>query len=300
MKLRRFLGAATAAIVAVSSIAVTSFASTVPVGADDGGQFVCLVSNDSHVPVLSDASLAGQVTTVTLTLKTDKDKDFEAMVTGGTEWYGGGFGANSTSTGWMQTEWSIQDGVKALTMVPTENRYEYKITYSSDTPIFTDSEEYAFFWIQDWTSSTTFEVVSYELLNADGVDVRTLDSAADETTTAPEETEAPEETTAAPEEDEAEPTVEEDATSEEADEDEDVASEEADEDEDVASEEADEDEDDAAATVEDDTDAAATVEADDTTGETKDNPDTGVAGAAVAAGVVALAGAAIVVSRKRK
>ena len=36
------------------------------------------------------------------------------------------------------------------------------------------------------------------------------------------------------------------------------------------------------------------------TDDTKGSPDTGVAGVAVAAGVVALAGAAVVVSRKRK
>ena len=294
MKLRRVLSAATALAVAVSAAAVTtvtSSATTVPEGCNSAGMFACLLSDDSNVPLFTDSSLVATITSVSLTLKT-KDKDFEAAVASGTEWYGGGFGFNSNSTGWDSHEWSIQDGVKELTLVATDTRYEYKISYESDTPIFAASDEYAQVWIQDWTSSATFEVVSFELLNADGVDIRTLasDTSADDTAADYTDDTAVE----APAEDTAEDDILDDETEEEyIDEDTEEYIEDEDTedivDDDTAEVVADGEDDTAAS---DDTAAAAT--------DTKGNPDTGVAGVAVTVGVVALAGAAVIASRKRK
>ena len=282
MKLRKILSAATAVAVAVSAAAVTTATSFAELGEGfdaSSGHFICLVSNDSNVPVLKNSALAGDIRTVSLTVKT-KDKDFEASVNDGTVWYGGGFGVNSSSTGWKQLgEWSIQDGIKDLTLVPTDTRYEYKLTYTSDTAIVTDSEEYCFFWFQDWTKGTTFDVANIELLNADGVDIRTLDAEVPADTTAP----ADEETTPA----ESEESVEsEEYTDEETGEYTDESEEYTDE--------ADTAESDAAS------DEATDDAASGTTTTDKTSPDTGVAGVAAIAGVAALAGAAVVVARKRK
>lgn len=287
MKLRRVISAA-AALAVVAATTVSSFAASVAKGTDpNSGMFACLLSDDSNVPLFTDSSLVSTITSVSVTLKT-KDKDFEKAVQAGDTWYGGGFGVNSNSTGWSSHEWSIQDGVKELTMVPTDTRYVYKITFDNKAPIFSSSDTYAQVWWQDWSSSAEFEFVSCELLNADGVDVRDLKSDAPAETEKPADTTAPEETTAPAEDETPAETVE--ATAE-----------------DEYTEEAYTDEVDTTVetTVESTTADADTADAeapaDDTNADAgKGNPDTGVAGVAVAAGVVALAGAAVVVSRKRK
>lgn len=293
MKLRKFLGAAVAATLAVTAVGVSASAAFVA-GCEEaeknsdknGVQFVCLASNDWHTPVIKNKALAADVRTVTVTLKT-KDKNFESAVASGAEWYGGGFGVNSPSTTYKTlAKWSIQDG-EELKLVPTDKRYEYKLTYTTDTAIFTTNEEYCFFWLQDWAKSTDFEILSYELLNADGVDIRTLDGASEETTAPAETTAAPEETTA-PAEETVEVSI--DTAEVETFEVETAEVETAE----VATAEV--------AITEAATAEAATAEApaDNAADANKGNPETGVAGVAVAAGVVALAGAAVVASRKRK
>ena len=319
MKLRKFLGAAVAATLAVTAVGVSASAAFVA-GCEEaeknsdknGVQFACLASNDWHTPLISNKALAADVRTVSVTLKT-KDKNFESAVAGGAEWYGGGFGVNSPSTGYKTlAEWSIQDG-KDLKLVPTDKRYEYKLTYTSDSAMFTTNEEYCFFWLQDWAKSAEFEILSFELLNADGVDIRTLDGASEETTAPAEDTTAPtvEETVEVTIDTNDVETVEVD-TEEIVDTDETAYTED--------SSEVTDDTADTAVTGEytDDTadvtdEAGITGESDDASAETaettndaanaddtKNNPETGVAGVAVAAGVVALAGAAVVASRKRK
>ena len=174
MKLRNVLAAFAASAVAASAMAISAFAASVPEGCDaSSGMFACLLSDDSNVPLFTDPALVATVTKVSVTVEC-RDRDFESAVASGTEWYGGGFGVNSNSTGWDSHEWSLQEGVKELQMLPTDTRYQYKITWDKGSPIFSTSDTYAQAWIQDWTSSATFTLVSYELLNADGVDIRTL------------------------------------------------------------------------------------------------------------------------------
>lgn len=292
MKMRKILSAAAALAVAATSAVVASAAS-VPTGCADSGMFACLLSDDANVPLFTDSSLVATIQTVSVTIKS-KDKDFEAAVASGTEWYGGGFGFNSNSTGWKSIEWSIQDGIKDLTLVPTDTRYEYKITYTQDTPIFAATDEYAQCWIQDWTSSTTFELVSFELLNADGVDIRTL--ATDDKT----DDEVAEDTAEEVVEDTAEEDTEEEDTYEEDTYEEDTYEEDTDE-EDTYEEET-ETADDETETADDETETADDETAAADAGNTADkgSPDTGVAGVAAVAGAAALAGAAVVISRKRK
>ena len=125
-------------------------------------------------------------------------------------WIGGGIGANSNSTSWLQNEWGRND--KPI-IADLENG---TITWDNGAPIFTADDKYAQLWVCSWGGS--FAVDSVELLFADNGDASADDTKTDDTKT----------------------------------------------------------------------------------DDTKGSPDTGVAGVAVAAGVVALAGAAVVVSRKRK
>lgn len=288
MKLRKVLAAFAASAVAVSAMAVSAFAASVPEGCDaSSGMFACLLSDDSNVPLFTDHALVATVTKISVTIEC-RDRAFEQSITGGTDWYGGGFGVNSNSTGWDSHEWSIQDGVKELTMVPTDTRYQYKVTWDKGSPIFSESDTYAQAWIQDWTSSAAFSLVSFELLNADGVDIRTL--AADEPATPDEPTAEPDEPTAEP----AEPTEEPAEPTEEP-------AEPTEEPAEPTEEPAEPTEEPAEPTVEP---AGETAEpaAPSTPAQTdsKGSPDTGVAGVAAAAGVAALAGVAVVVARKRK
>lgn len=193
MKLRKVLAAVSASAVALSAVAISASAVSVPEGCNSAGMFACLLSDDVNVPLFTDPTIVDDITSVSLTLKC-KDKEFEKSVQNG-EWYGGGFGFNSNSRGWDSHEWSIQDGVKELTLVPTETRYEYKISYTSDKPIFSSTDTYAQVWIQDWTSTASFSVVSFELLNKDGVDIRDYAAEAPAETEKPADTEAPVDTT---------------------------------------------------------------------------------------------------------
>ena len=292
MKLRKVLAAASALAVAVCAAAVTTVTSAAAVfeGSDSAGQFVCLVSNDTNVPVLENSALVGDVTKLVLTVKCNDYRDLESSIAAA-EWYGGGVGTNSTSTGWAQKEWSFQEGVKDFTFVAGEKRGEYVLTWDNGAPFFTAAEEYAFFWIQDWTGTYSFTIKDFQLLNAEGVDVRTLDgAAAPEETPAPAETEAapaPAETEAAPAETEAAPAETEAATETAAETESAAVTESAAETESAVETESEEE-------------PAANTDAEANDGASKGSPDTGVAGVAVAVGAVALAGVAVVASRKRK
>lgn len=175
-------------------------------------------------------------------------------------WIGGGMGANSNSTGWKQVEWGRSD--KEI----TADLANGTITWLSDTPVFKDSDKYAQFWLQTWGGTVT--VKSIDVLGKDGAVI------SDET---PDPAEVPaEETTAAVEETTA-------AAETEAPEIITAADETAAETEAAPAETA------AETTAE--TTAAATTDAPAKTGNTA---------AAAIAGVMAVAGAAAVVSRKRK
>lgn len=290
MKLRNVLAAFAASAVAASAMAISAFAASVPEGCDaSSGMFACLLSDDSNVPLFTDPALVATVTKVSVTVEC-KDRDFEASVASGSDWYGGGFGVNSPSTGWDSHEWAIQPDAKELQMVPTDTRYQYKVTWDKGSPIFSASDTYAQAWIQDWSSSATFTLVSYELLNADGVDIRTL------ATNAPaepvESTEpAPTEEPSAPTEEPAEATEEPADMTEES----------------VEPAESAEPTEEPVDITEEPVEPAESAESTDTqtpattpSTDSKGSPNTGVAGIAAAAGVAALAGVAVVVARKRK
>lgn len=291
MKLRNVFAAVTAAVVAAATV-VTAGATSYFGGtnADKSGMMACILSNDPNVPLFTDYASISDLVGFTVTIKATDKRAVEGAIAEGS-WIGGAFIFNSQSTGWKQYSWAVEGtGTADGYFVPGAKRGEYVLTYTQDTPIFASTDTYAQICLRNYADAYEFDVVSYTLLNSKGEDITKAvaeTTAPAETTAAPEETKAPEETTAPAEEtvevsiDTAEVETFEVETAE-------VETAEVDTAEVAITE---------AATAE-----AATAEApaDNAADANKGNPETGVAGVAVAAGVVALAGAAVVASRKRK
>ena len=288
MKLRNVIAAASAVVVAAAST-ITSFAASPFKGSiNSAGMFACLLSDDVNVPMFTSYDQISDLCGFTLNIK----RAIESAVAEGA-WISGDMGFNSQSTGWKQYGWGIEGSSandKPYQFKAGDKRGEYSVTYMQDTPIFASTDTYAQIWLQNYSDAYEFEIVDFTLLNSKGEDITKAvaeTTAPAETTAAPEETKAPEETTAPAEEtvevsiDTAEVETFEVETAE-------VETAEVDTAEVAITE---------AATAE-----AATAEApaDNAADANKGNPETGVAGVAVAAGVVALAGAAVVASRKRK
>ena len=282
MKLRNVIAAASAVVVAAAST-ITSFAASPFKGSiNSAGMFACLLSDDVNVPMFTSYDQISDLCGFTLNIKAVDKRAIESAVAEGA-WISGDMGFNSQSTGWKQYGWGIEGSSandKPYQFKAGDKRGEYSVTYMQDTPIFASTDTYAQIWLQNYSDAYEFEIVDFTLLNSKGEDITKAvaeTTAPAETTAAPEETKAPEETTAPAEE-----TVEVSIDTAEV------------ETFEVAITEA--------ATAEAATAEAATAEApaDNAADANKGNPETGVAGVAVAAGVVALAGAAVVASRKRK
>ena len=295
MKLRNVFAAVTAAVVAAATV-VTAGATSYFGGtnADKSGMMACILSDDPNVPLFTDYASISDLVGFTVTIKATDKRAVEGAIAEGS-WIGGAFIFNSQSTGWKQYSWAVEGtGTADGYFVPGAKRGEYVLTYTQDTPIFASTDTYAQICLHNYADAYEFDVVSYTLLNSKGEDITKAaeTTAPAETTAAPEETKAPEETTAPAEEtvevsiDTAEVETFEVETAE-------VETAEVDTAEVAITE---------AATAEAATAEAATAEApaDNAADANKGNPETGVAGVAVAAGVVALAGAAVVASRKRK
>ena len=290
MKLRNVIAAASAVVVAAAST-ITSFAASPFKGSiNSAGMFACLLSDDVNVPMFTSYDQISDLCGFTLNIKAVDKRAIESAVAEGA-WISGDMGFNSQSTGWKQYGWGIEGSSandKPYQFKAGDKRGEYSVTYMQDTPIFASTDTYAQIWLQNYSDAYEFEIVDFTLLNSKGEDI---------TKAAPEETKAPEETTAPAEEtvevsiDTAEVETFEVETAE-------VETAEVDTAEVAITEAATAE----AATAEAATAEAATAEApaDNAADANKGNPETGVAGVAVAAGVVALAGAAVVASRKRK
>lgn len=289
MKLRNVFAAVTAAVVAAATV-VTAGATSYFGGtnADKSGMLACILSEDPNVPLFTDYASISDLVGFTVTIKATDKRAVEGAIAEGS-WIGGAFIFNSQSTGWKQYSWAVEGtGTADGYFVPGAKRGEYVLTYTQDTPIFASTDTYAQICLHNYADAYEFDVVSYTLLNSKGEDITKAaeTTAPAETTAAPEETTAPAEETVEVSIDTAEVETFEVETAE-------VATAE------VATAEA--------ATAEVETAEAATAEAataeapaDNAADANKGNPETGVAGVAVAAGVVALAGAAVVASRKRK
>lgn len=286
MKLRNVIAAASAVVVAAAST-ITSFAASPFKGSiNSTGMFACLLSDDVNVPMFTSYDQISDLCGFTLNIKAVDKRAIESAVAEGA-WISGDMGFNSQSTGWKQYGWGIEGSSandKPYQFKAGDKRGEYSVTYMQDTPIFASTDTYAQIWLQNYSDAYEFEIVDFTLLNSKGEDITKAvaeTTAPAETTAAPEETKAPAEETVEVSIDTAEVETFEVETAE-------VETAEVDTAEVAITE---------AATAE-----AATAEApaDNAADANKGNPETGVAGVAVAAGVVALAGAAVVASRKRK
>ncbi|MCH5192663.1 MAG: hypothetical protein J1F11_01790 [Oscillospiraceae bacterium] len=104
----------------------------------------------------------------------------DAEVADDSVWLGGGIGANSKSTGWLQNDWTRGDKLDTSTGT---------ITWQNDAPIFAADDPYAQLWIQVWGGSVS--AVSVEMLDANGNVITAGSSSAATTTTTTGTTTAP-------------------------------------------------------------------------------------------------------------
>ena len=276
MKLKKILAAVAAAAVAVSTMAINALAieKGTYIAEDGGNTFLYLVADDGKPQWAVDNSLdVTEVYGIIWHATFDADE-----VANDSAWIGGGLGANSNSTGWKQVEWGRNE--KEI-IADLENG---TVTWKNSEPIFKADDKYVHLWITAWGGKVTFD--SAELLDADGNVIAASANAAPAETEAPAETAAEETTEAAPEETEAAP-VETEAE---------VEDEDVDVDADEPEEEAEEPEEEVAPV---ETEAPAVEEA--PAPETNTAPaQTGNVAVASIVAVMAVAGAATIVAKKRK
>lgn len=280
MNFKKIIATVAAAALAVSALAVNTFALTTETHRIDATMYIVSEKPDQEKPswITNSGYTIADVYGVTYHVEFNADE-----VANPETWIGGGIGANSNSTGWKQVEWGRKD--KEIT-ADLENG---TITWLSNAPIFKDSDAYAQFWLQAWGGTVT--VKSIDVLGKDGVVLSddtpdpVEEPAEEENTDAAEDTTATDDTTA--EEDDDAATVEEDTD----DADDAVVADDADDD---AADDADEADD--AAAADDTADTTADAPAADTTAPVA----TGNTSAAVIFSVMAVAGTAAIVAKKRK
>ena len=276
MNFKKIIASVAAAALAVSAMAVNTFALTTETHRTDATLYIVSEKPEEEKPswITNSGYTIADVYGVTYHVEFNADE-----VANPDTWIGGGIGANSNSTGWKSIEWGRSD--KEIT-ADLENG---TITWLSDAPVFKDSDAYAQFWLQTWGGTVT--VKSIDVLGKDGVVLsdETPDPVDEPAETADDAVEAAD-ATAADDADEAlDDTADEDVVADDVDvaADEDVV---ADADEDVVVT------DDAAADeVVVDAPAADADTAAAATGNTS---------AAVIFSVMAVAGAAAIVAKKRK
>ena len=233
MKLRRILAATAAAAITTAAMSVAASAQFVTAySPDDNNQFICMQSDDWHVPMLADPADLSKVAGFSCTLTLD-DAQLEDYLWVKSEmpdtWFGGEIGVNSPSTSWkVLAKWGHEGDASAeIFWEATDTDGVYTCTYMADAPIFAADDYYAFFFFQDYSTYKEYNwnISDETLYAADGSVIKTVNVRGGD-------------------------------------------------------------------------DAAGST--DGATDENKNSADTGVEGVAVAAGAVALAGAAVIASRKRK
>ena len=280
MNFKKIIASVAAAAVAVSTMAVSAFALTTETHRTDATLYVISEKPDQEKPswITNSGYTIEDVYGVTYHVEFKAEEVADPAT-----WIGGGMGANSNSTGWKQIEWGRAD---KEVVADLENG---TITWLSTTPVFKTSDKYAQFWLQTWGGTVT--VKSIDVLGKDGVVLSDetpdpVDEPAEEAAPADEATTEAADATAADDADEAlDETADEDVVADDADAaDEDV----------VADDTADED-----VVVTDDAADEAVVDAPAADADTA-AAATGNTSAAVIFSVMAVAGAAAIVAKKRK
>ncbi len=280
MNFKKIIASVAAAALAVSAMAVNTFALTTETHRTDATLYIVSEKPDQEKPswITNSGYTIEDVYGVTYHVEFKAEEVADEAT-----WIGGGMGANSNSTGWKQIEWGRKD--KEIT-ADLENG---TITWLSTTPVFKTSDKYAQFWLQTWGGTVT--VKSIDVLGKDGV---VLSDETPDPVDEPAEEAAPAETT-----EDANVEAPADDTDEALDDTADAA------DDEVAADDTDVDVD----VDVDDGAADEDVAADDTADTTEDAPAadadtaaaaTGNTSAAVIFSVMAVAGAAAIVAKKRK
>lgn len=285
MNFKKIIASVAVAALAVSAMAVNTFALTTETHRTDATLYIVSEKPDQEKPswITNSGYTIEDVYGVTYHVEFKAEEVADPAT-----WIGGGMGANSNSTGWKQIEWGRAD---KEVIADLENG---TITWLSTTPVFKTSDKYAQFWLQTWGGTVT--VKSIDVLGKDGVVLSDetpdpVDEPAEES--APAETtedanvEAPADDTAADDTDEAL-----DDTADAADDE--VAADDTDVDVDVDVDDGAADEDVAADDTADTTEDAPAADADTAAAAT------GNTSAAVIFSVMAVAGAAAIVAKKRK
>ena len=287
MNFKKIIASVAAAALAVSAMAVNTFALTTETHRTDATLYVISEKPDQEKPswITNSGYTIEDVYGVTYHVEFKAEEVADPAT-----WIGGGMGANSNSTGWKQIEWGRAD---KEVIADLENG---TVTWLSDTPVFKTSDKYAQFWLQTWGGTVT--VKSIDVLGKDGVVLSDetpdpVDEPAEEAAPADEATTEAADATAADDTDEAlddtADAADDEVTADEAD-DSDVA----DDDAVVADDAADDD-----AVVADDAADEAVVDAPAADADTA-AAATGNTSAAVIFSVMAVAGAAAIVAKKRK
>ena len=276
MNFKKIIASVAAAALAVSAMAVNTFALTTETHRTDATLYVISEKPDQEKPswITNSGYTIEDVYGVTYHVEFKAEEVADPAT-----WIGGGMGANSNSTGWKQIEWGRAD---KEVIADLENG---TVTWLSDTPVFKTSDKYAQFWLQTWGGTVT--VKSIDVLGKDGVVLSDetpdpVDEPAEEAAPADEATTEAADATAADDTDEAL-----DDTADAADDE--VTADEAD-DSDVADDDA---------VVADDAADEAVVDAPAADADTA-AAATGNTSAAVILSVMAVAGAAAIVAKKRK
>jgi hypothetical protein len=171
MKISKILAGMSAAALAASMMSLVAFADeTTTVKADlTGGTISLIDEKDDNGDVKKTGVLTG--TNVELAdvcgvdINVTVGADSAAKIEAG-DWIGGGLGYNSESTGWDSTEWSFQEGAKDVTGVKADDG-SYDFVLKGTDPVFADTDTFAQVWLQNWTTED-FTFNSFTLLDKDG------------------------------------------------------------------------------------------------------------------------------------
>ena len=158
MNFKKIIASVAAAALAVSAMAVNTFALTTETHRTDATLYIVSEKPEEEKPswITNSGYTIADVYGVTYHVEFNADE-----VANPATWIGGDMGANSNSTGWKQIEWGRAD---KEVIADLENG---TITWLSDAPVFKDSDTYAQFWLQTWGGTVT--VKSIDVLGKDGV-----------------------------------------------------------------------------------------------------------------------------------
>ncbi len=158
MNFKKIIASVAAAALAVSAMAVNTFALTTETHRTDATLYIVSEKPEEEKPswITNSGYTIADVYGVTYHVEFNADEVADPAA-----WIGGGMGANSNSTGWKQIEWGRAD---KEVIADLENG---TITWLSDAPVFKDSDTYAQFWLQTWGGTVT--VKSIDVLGKDGV-----------------------------------------------------------------------------------------------------------------------------------